>query len=318
MEQYFGINHHLNVTKGNLSLANHLSNYLMNKLQAKAGDADIDDLITFYTPFQTAWNAGFVGWRAAFNLEMGTTKNQNTLIYQLTHVKAPLWVNTVLVAYPEGTDRARALIPHKRQAFITGSAEDRITGIKTFIQVIGTDVTLTAIKTDAQTFLTQLMLSHQNHEGAREALTDCSKSQETLRKNTCEAMHAVEGSLTNKYYKTPEKVDMFFDVSAMRYHPKTVEQEGISVTFAPSEIKLLDIRFIGNEIYDFTNKGTKDVCVFFANNNNVTSIPENKFVIHASTKLQIDLSTLKADDRFVYAANMSNEDNGELNFIEVK
>ena len=318
MEQYFGKNHHLNVTKDSQLLANHVCNYTMNELQAKLSDPDIADIITFYTDPLNKWNAGFVNWRSAFNLEMGTTVNQNKFIDQLTQTKAPLWVNTVLVAYPEGTDRARALIPHKREAFITGSVQQRITGIKTFIQVIGDDVTLAAIKDDAQHFLEQLNNSHVAHDGAKEALTECSKLQETLRLAVCAAMLGVEGRLITKYYQTPQMVDMFFDVSAMRRHPKTVQAEGILVTLAPAEIKLLDIRFIGKEIYDFANKGAKDVCVFFADSSNVTTIPTNKFVIHTGTKLQIDLNTLKAEDRYAYAANMSTEDNGELNFIEVK
>ena len=318
MKQYFAINHHDNISKGSQRFAHHLINYHYNKLLVKSGNPKINEIIQYYQPFVNTWNNSFIFWRSAFNTEMGSTTALNNCIDALTHVKAPKWVINVYNIYPEGSEKAKVIFPHKRKALITGTVLERITAIKTFIKLIENDVNLSTTCTDAKDFLLLFEPIFQNHEKAKGKLTELSKNQEILRISTTTAMLTNEGSLITIYSATPNMVDLFFDVSAMRQRQsKKKNKSGSVIQLMPSELKLIDIRFIGNEIWKVTNKGEKDACLFFAASNDILTIPPEQFVIHPGDSMQIDLSTISADQRFAYVANLSNEDSGMLNILQI-
>ena len=249
---------------------------------------------------------------------MSTTIDQNTLLDELTKVKAPAWVVDVWKIYPKGSAKAKALIPHDRQAFISGNVYDRIAGITTFIKGCGTDAALATVKIDATAFLTTLQDAVSAHDAAVGALKSISKDQEKLRIKTTDAMLGVEGGLTKKFFDDPEKVDTFFAISAMRRrYGKPSTDEGYPIFLQPNEIKLLDIKFKGTEVWEVSNVADHDACIFFSDVSTVTVIPPVKFVIPAGESLQIDLNTLRAEFRFAYAANLSDESDGELNIVQV-
>jgi hypothetical protein len=318
MKPYFAINHHANVTKKNMTFAHHLINYSHNKLLADTGDADIDAIIAFNMPIVKEWNNGFSLWHDAHNFEMGSTIELNALIDSLTHTKAPDWMVKVLYIYPEGSPRATALLPHKRKAFISGTVLNRITGIKTFIDGLGDDAALATVKTDAEAFLIQIESAYAKHAKAKKILATLSKDQEILRVKATTAMLANQGSLMKKFSSTPEKIDLYFDVQAMRRGAnKNIQDEGYEVSLLPSEIKLLNLRFLGTETWEIANNGDSGACIFFSNTSAVTTIPKINYTINAGESLQIDLSKIESDQRFAFAANLSSENEGELNIVLV-
>ncbi|MEI6854342.1 MAG: hypothetical protein WCL06_15955 [Bacteroidota bacterium] len=318
MAIYFGKNHHANVTKNNLSLANHLINYTFNKLLGEAGDEDIDALILKYTTVVKDWNHGFTAWRSAFDAQVAATVEMRHLLEILIQTKAPDWVVKVWNVYPEGSVKAKLLVPHARKPFITGSVLDKITGISTFIEKLTGEAALAAVKTDAETFLTDLTAMNVKHNKAKKALSDCSKKQNLLRISGTNALLGIEGALIAKYCETPELVDNYFAVTAMRRHDKKkLKSDGYTVFLLPDEIKLLELHFIGKEIWEVTNNGDFEACIFFGNTSTITTIPATKMVILQGESLQIDLSTLSDDMRFAYAANMSDETEGELNILQI-
>ncbi len=92
-------------------------------------------------------------------------------------------------------------------------------------------------------------------------------------------MLCCQGMLTAAFYQTPVKVDDYFDVSAMRQKNSKRNEQDIEypVNLVPSELKLLDIRFVGNEIWLVTNTGEKDTVMFFGDTSTITVIPDDKF-----------------------------------------
>jgi hypothetical protein len=313
MKQMLAKNHHRNACRGNQKFANHLANYLYNKLLADTGDPEIASIITFYLVYLTAWNEGYVKWRNALNFQMSTTDEMEILDNTLIKTKAPEWVGKIWGVYAQGTPKATALLPHGRQAIITGSYQDKISGMNTLIQGIGTDSDLLAVKTDLQSFVGTYTTTFQQHEAAMKDYKDLAKDQELLRLQVTAAMLRCEGSLTEKYWESPEKVDLYFDISAMRRRQSESKPEDpLLIELLPSEIKLIDVDYNFEEILQFTNTGIKDACVFFGNTSTITEIPDNKTVISTGQTVKIDLSTLPHDMRFAYAANLSAEDAGEL------
>jgi hypothetical protein len=234
----------------------------------------------------------------------------------LTKVKAPLWVGKIWGVYPQGTSRATALIPHGRQALITGTATEKISGMETLLAQIGTDPDLAALKTDVQNFLDIFRAASEHHSKAIIDLKELSRDQEHLRIKTTASMLRCQGSLILKYWEMPEKIDLFFDVSAMRNRQGEVAPNvPYLVSLHPSEIKLINLDYTFKDIWEVSNDGEKDACMFFGKTSTIVEIPDDRIVIPAGDSVQIDLSILDPEQRFAYAANLSSEDDGELLFV---
>ncbi len=313
MKQYFAINRHDNLSKGSLLFGNHLFNYCYSKLIANDVDPEIAAMAAFLLVQLSDWNEGYAAWRAAALASMGATRSMKLLNKQLMTEKAPAWIVKIWSFYPEGSEKAVALIPHGRQDLITGPNLNHKVGMETLIAAIGSDTNLAALKTEMQTFVDSYVDAMLNQSKAQKLLKDLSKAQELLRVDTAEAMLCVEGSLIKKYYKTSNLVDDFFDVSAMRRrHGKKITDDGYQVFLLPDEIKLLETRFTGTEKWIAENLGTEPACLFFSKTMDASEIPQVKYEIPVGGSVPIDLSQVPSNERFVYAANLSSENDAQI------
>ena len=313
MKQFLAINHHANACKGSQIFANHLINYTYFKLLANADEADFPAIIAFYKVFVENWNEGYIKWRSAFNASMGATRTIKNLNKELIGEKAPTWVGKIWGIYREGSVNAIKLIPHGRSDMIKGPYFSRLTGMNTLITAIGTDSLLADLKLDLQTFAARYDAGIKAQLKAQKLLADLSKEQEVLRLSTTSAMLGVEGKLTDKYFMTPERVDDFFDIAAMRRrNARSITEDGFQIMLLPVEIKLLQIRYDGTEIWKAENPGMCDICLFFSNNSDESEIPEVKYIVSAGQSITIDLKQIPSDQRFVYAANLSTEKDGTV------
>jgi hypothetical protein len=320
MKSYFGRNHHQTVTKDNFKLMNTLEGKHYSKIKSEAGDPDFDAMILFFDPYHTAWVNGYGGWKSASNSSQGKTIELREMFATLTNINMPKWEITIYGFYPEGSARATALLPHKRTPFISGAQYDRITALSTLVTTIGSDANLAAMKADIIAFHADILKCYTENQGSKKTVSDLSDDLEPIRIATAQAMFANEGMLMKKFYKTPEKVDNYFDVQSMRQAAKIPGDDGgLNVPLLPAQILLLDIQFKGTEVWQVENLGDKDACVFFSDRDDVTEIPDAwKYVITNELPIEIDLSSIPKDKRFVYAANLSSEDDGELNITEIK
>jgi hypothetical protein len=315
MKQYLAINHHENVSRGSQKFANHLINYCYNKLLASDTDPQIAAIIAVYVVYVNNWNAAYAGWHDALNFQMSTTAEMEIWDENLIKTKAPEWAGKIWGVYPQGTPKATALLPHGRHALITGTPIDKASGINTLIDGIGADAALATVKSDLQLFVSDYTEAYQKQQAAIKALKEKSKDQEQLRLLTTGALLFCEGSLIAKFWQNSEKVDLFFDISSMRMrHEKAQPDEPILISLLPDEIKLIDLDYTFEDIWEVTNAKSKDACVFFGNTSTITEIPANKTVILAGQTVKVDLNTLTHEMRFAYAANLSAEDEGELSF----
>ncbi len=313
MKQFLAINHHANACKGSQIFANHLINYTYFKLLANAAEADFPAIIAFYKVFVDIWNEGYIKYRAAFNASMGATRVIQNLNKELVGEKAPTWVVKIWGIYREGSVDAIRLIPHGRGELIKGPYFQRLSAMNTLIEAIGDDNQLADLKLDLQTFAARYDAGIKAQLKAQKLMSDLSKEQEVLRLSTTSAMLGVEGKLTDKYYMTPDRVDGFFDIGAMRRrNAKSITPDGFQIMLLPVEIKLLQLRYDGTEIWKAENPGMCDICLFFSNNSDESEIPEVKYIVSAGQSITIDLKQIPSDQRFVYAANLSREKDGML------
>jgi len=319
MKQFFAINHHANASKGSQLFANHLINFTYNRLLALGLDPDIALIIAFFDPYVDTWNTGYLGWHAAAHASMGATLAMNNLNDDLVKNKAPEWVGKIWGVYPEGSVKAQSLIPHARHELITGPNDIRKAGMGTLITGIGTDLALATVKTGMTNFLATYSAGITSQAAAVKLMGDLSKSQELLRLTTTEAMLKVESMLITKYFQTPENVDSFFDVAAMRRrNGKKITDDGYQFMLLPDEIKLLEARFTGKEKWLVEDTGTTDGCIFFSKSMEIGSIPEVKYEYTAGNSIIIDLSQVPIDQRFAFAANYSHTTDGEYRITLAK
>jgi hypothetical protein len=319
MKSLFGINHHETVSRGSFRKMNGLQEKHHALLAEGAGDPEIDDMIAFFAPFHTDWQDSYIIWKSAFDTSQGATAELKTNFASLIKEKVPAWENKIYSFYPDGSDPAKAILPNKRGPFNKGRQFDRITAIKTLATNIGNDTNLATLKTQILAFHTQILASYEKKIAAKKKVGDASKNLEPLRIDIAQAMFANEGALMKKFYLHPEKVDQYFDVAAMRHHTKpTTEEGGYDIPLQPAEIKLLDVRFDGTETWECSNEGDHDVCVFFSDTDKATAIPATDiYKILTGDTLLIELKNVPSVKRYAYAANLSLEDEGEMNITEV-
>jgi hypothetical protein len=121
------------------------------------------------------------------------------------------------------------------------------------------------VKADLQLFLTGYTAISQQHQAAIKNFKEKSQDQEKLRLLTTGAMLFCEGSLIVKFWLTPEKIDLFFDVSAMRLrHSKAEPSDPVIISLLPDEIKLIDLDYSFEDKWEVGNHKTKDAVYFLA------------------------------------------------------
>jgi hypothetical protein len=120
MKNCFGVNHHANATIGSQKFANHLIDYLYNKLLANETDPEIAAIIAVYVVYVNNWNLAYAQWHDALNFQMSTTVEMEIWDENLIKTKAPEWAGKIWGVYAQGTPKATALLPHGRHDLITG------------------------------------------------------------------------------------------------------------------------------------------------------------------------------------------------------
>lgn len=320
MGPYFGINHHLNVTKENYRLMNTLDGKHFAKINSEAGDVDFDKMILDYTVPHNNWETGYYAWKIVADQSIGKTTAMDIMMDELVHTKIPQWFVKIYGVYPEHSAKADGLLPHKRTPYISGPDYDRIKALKTLCDNIGTDAGLATLKTEILAYYATILACFNTHTAAMKDVVTKSALIEPMRVALAKALFANEGALMIKFKDTPAVIDKYFDVKAMRQaYKKPTDQGGMDIPMEGGEIELLSLHFKGTEIWSATYTGDHQGCIFFSNRDDLTEIPATwKFILDADTPKEIDLSTLPANYRFVYVANLSPDDEGSINITQTK
>lgn len=318
MENYFGVCHHDNATKSNLSLMNQLQEEHNIRISAGAGDPDFDAMIAEMLDPHTKWVKAFTTWASANGISQGSTKQIQDDLKTLSGKKSKKWNHDILGIYDEDSADYKALLPHKRREFRRGSQLERINYIQTVAERMVGVTALAAIQADMLAYYAVIKPHFDDHTQKLEALRIASKSMEPLRIALAQAMFANEGRLMTKFKTEPKKVDLYFDVKAMRkYVKKVIPDEGLDIPLQPGELLLLNVRFEGTEKWLVENLGDHDACIFFSDKDDVTIAPADAINIPAGESKEIDLNTIDPKKRFAYAVNLSQEDEGELSITEL-
>ncbi len=304
----FTQNPFLNATENSFRLAIRISNTHLAALKKQVGDPFFDALIASYEPLDTALNNAYNAWKTSNSAQQGETFSLNQLYRLLSSSKIRQWDIAVQNIYGQNTPQYKALLPKRREPFQHGSQTDRKTAVKTFSESLNGDAALAAVKTDVDNFYQQLSEVLSNQKGEKRSTSVSSQLVEKTRVAMCTGQYANLGALMQKYAETPEIIESFFDLAAIR--------SGAQVLFTgdtkPQEHEnIFKHTFFANDTVRLENEGVTDLKFYLADSKNaplngtVVSVPAGETVTVPVTQLG------NATNTFLNVHNPDNINKGE-------
>lgn len=208
----FTENPFLNATDNSFRLAIRISSTHLAALKKFAGDPFFNALIAFYEPLDLDLNRIYNAWKDAGGEQQGSTLNLNQLLRLLMGTKIRQWDIGIQNIYGVDTQRYKALLPHRRTPFQTGSQTDRRATVQTLSDAIGDDAALALVKADVNAFYTLLSNALSAQKGDIHGGSLLSKEVEMVRVAMCTGQYANLGALMQHYAETPDMVASFFDM----------------------------------------------------------------------------------------------------------
>lgn len=210
------VNPILSVTEGSFRLAIRISTYHIGALKSKQGDPFYDQLISDYQPLHDNLVSFYESWKAATGGQQGKTLTVNQLLKLLSSTKARQWDIATQMIYAINTEEYKKLFPRRRVPFQQGSQTDKLTAVEAFVKAIGSDASLVTVKNDAEKFYNQLYAALEIQKSSIALKGSFSDEVETARIAMSVGQYANLGALINKYAATPEYINQFFDLVAIR------------------------------------------------------------------------------------------------------
>jgi len=222
-------NFFLTRTKDSARLCVRISKKHDSALQAASagGDVFFTGLYTAYHPLHTALVTAYDIWLSQTGSQQGQTYSLTQLLSQLRSTKAENWTVAVKNVYPKNTAKFTSLFPNLKKPFQAGSQQGKIDAVKALSIAIGTDASLTTVKTDVDAFYTSLNNAHANQKGSITTTSNFSDAVELARVNSCVGQFADYGALIQKYATHPEQVGNYFDKAALRNNVQVLFQHQV-------------------------------------------------------------------------------------------
>lgn len=210
------INPFLTVTDESYRLAVRISTYHIGALKSKQGDPVFDVMINTYQPFHDALITQYEKWKTASGSQQGNTLGVQQLFNLLSSTKIKKWDIAIQNEFDNTSNEYKSILPNKRAPFQNGSQTDRLTSVKALANAIKNIAALATVHADVQNFYDTLHDALEVQKGSL-ALTGTESDQvETARVNMCVAQYANLGALINRNASTPEYINQFFDLVAIR------------------------------------------------------------------------------------------------------
>ncbi len=200
------------ITDGNYILSKRIFDSYDAKIHAGITDPDILTLYTNNHPYCIAYDTAYGVWDSLKSSNKGTTHCVVQLTNLLMSTKAKAWDTAVQQIYPQGTSNYISIFPNHRTPFQTGTILSRIIAMQNLVTAIGSDLTLAAVKTSLQTFLTQFTTARTQQENQIIAIDKSINALEIARKNAGSFMLFGYATLLAKYFLTPKSIDIFFPI----------------------------------------------------------------------------------------------------------
>ncbi len=209
------------ITDGNFKHGFDLFEKHETQLHSGIADADIAAMYAYYRPFRLAYATAYGNWIGIKGTSSGGTANFMSLIEDLAGNKARAWDVATQVVYDQKSNKYKALFPHRRSPFQTGSINSRIAAISGLLSAIGTDASLATLKGQINTFNTALLAARDAQQTNFGTIDSTLTQLETARLNAAQAMFKNYGGLVVKYYLTPKTICNYMPVDLLQSSQQT-------------------------------------------------------------------------------------------------
>jgi hypothetical protein len=216
-------NQFLTATADNYKKAMKMSNYhdtiLKTTMDNNPSDPDYATLYNRYNPLHIEMDVAYNQWKNAGGQQEGQTLNVNQLL-KLLIGKVDKWDRKVQDAFEKNTPEYKAIFPNGRAPFNSGEKDERIEALETLGIALTPHATLATVKTEVDTFYLQLEQARDAQLSAKGLNKGLADVVNLKRINAMEMQYANLGFLINKFYTTPELIEIFFELEQLRESPQ--------------------------------------------------------------------------------------------------
>ncbi len=220
----------------------------------------------------------------------------------------------------EDTPNYRIVFPDGRTGFRNGTYESRISRVGTLATALSDYTKLSTLKTevsDYYTALTDIRKKQQDKEGEVKLASD---ALEAVRIECGEILFSNLGFLMYKFYKTPEQVVSYFDLSLLRSAKETANGTEPEIKTGTVEAKssatILQVGFDANSSWHIVNTGSTTL-QFYTAMLPTDPVPGSPFELLPSEEADVFASELGADGNlFLMVFNPDETQAGEYSLME--
>lgn len=307
MEWQYLDNQMHNAAKRNYKKGLIISNYhdaALKTIMDSSPDPDFATLYNRYHPLHLELVTEYTNWKNAGGQQEGSTLNLDQLL-GLMSGKLDNWDPRIQIVYAKTTPRYKTIFPDGRKPFRTGTKDTRIEAIHTLSENIGADAALAAIKTEVDTYYTDLDTARDSQSGAKLSTKIGSGSAAGAIANAMIMQYRNLGFLIDKLFETPNIIQNLFDVQTIRER----DQRIFTGTLSPSENEAVLIHtFLPADEIRLKITGTADADFFLATSPNGTN--SAPVTVPANSEITTAISAFTYPDsqvhRFLTAVNKSN------------
>lgn len=198
------------------------------KLNNEVSDPDILIIFDRLDPAYNAYRQICINYDLVEGNYAGETEAFENLMDTLPF-EIRKWESKVRAVYVEDTPKERAIFPHKRNPYLSGNYEERLSAIGTLAEKLELDSTLSAAHIMVGSFYNLALstrLTQQQEEGALGQLSDLRENQRVL---VAEELYGALGVLMYIYRSDRAQIERFFDLTMLRTRAKGQTTQAIAM-----------------------------------------------------------------------------------------
>ena len=243
--------------------AEKIINFTDDALLQGIADPKILDLYTFFHPFKLDYDAAYLVWDSLKSSSPSNTLGVTQNLEELSGTYIREWDNAIQAIYNIKTLRYKALFPHRRTPFQTGTVANRQKALNNLIVAIGTDASLATIKSTITTFIDLLKASVVLQSGQIKNIDNAIAPLDAAALAAANGLFFVYGSLLAKYYLLPITIDGYFDIPMLHYVAQMVFNKIFKIN-TPKKVCSRKMDTV-NDSLKFTVVGDSIIYVFYTN-----------------------------------------------------
>ena len=187
-----------------------------SKLCAEAPlDADIMVMKNDFEVYYHEYRNLYAQKQSILGIYEGHTKQFQDMIAGLPTMLRK-WEGKIRAEYEEDSFEERMIFPNKRNPFLEGSYESRISAIKTLIFTLDNFPTLSNAQSMIQTYYDQLSKARQQQQEKEGLSEKYSSLLEETRIEACEELYGILARLMYKFRRNRDRIQDFFDLTLLR------------------------------------------------------------------------------------------------------